>query len=336
MKATLQKISEITGFSTATVSNALKQKKGVNAQTIATIIKTAHEIGYFDTNKINSIRFVQFKSSGHIVADTPFFAQLYQGIEAECQEQGYEMLVTTLQRDCENFNKLLSQILNNSSCGVIFLATEMAQDDMALLENSAAPLILLDNWPQSANCSALLIANTDSACCAVEYLIENGHTEIGYLKCTERIKNFFYRQEGYLRAHALNGLQVKEKYEVLLPPSTAAAWKAMEKYLDTNPKLPTAFFADNDEIALGALKAFEAKGINVPQDISLVGFDNMPFAEFCNPPLTTIHVPKYEMGRLAVRMLLDNINSKFDIKIKSQVCTAFIKRGSVKNIKEKS
>ncbi|MEG0878901.1 MAG: substrate-binding domain-containing protein, partial [Oscillospiraceae bacterium] len=284
-------------------------------------------------NKITSIRFVQFKAGGQIVDDTPFFAQLYQGIEAECQEQGYEMLITTLQRDSENFNMLLSQILNNASCGVIFLATEMTQEDMTLLENSAAPLLMLDNWPEKANCSALLIANTDSTCHAVEHLIENGHTKIGYLKCTERIKNFFYRQEGYLRAHALHGLQVQGKYDVMLPPGTSAAWKAMEEYLDTNPELPTAFFADNDNIALGALKAFEARGINVPKDISVVGFDNLPFAEFCNPPLSTVHVPKYEMGRMAVRMLLDSVNSRLDIKIKAQICTAFIKRNSVINLK---
>lgn len=332
MKMNLQKISEVTGFSTATISNALNRKKGVNAETATKIFKTARELGYFTGVRISSIRFVQYKTSGKIVGETPFFSAMIRGLEQECRAMGYEAILTTINQDDDDFTEHLDQVLNDISCGVVLLATEASEQDMVMFSQARAPLLLLDNWPETVECNALLISNTDSACHAVEYLIERGHRKIGYLKSCERIKNFFYRQEGYRRALLLNGLVPDEKFEVALPPETMQAWAAMEEYLSTDPELPTAFFADNDNIALGALKAFEARGIRVPEDVSVIGFDDMPFSKFSTPPLTTISVSKEEMGRLAIRILLDSVNSNLTVRIKTQICTQLIERESVRSI----
>ena len=329
MKASLQQISEATGFSTATVSNALNHKRGVNAETASRILEAARRLGYFSTAKINAVRFVQYKSSGLVAADTPFFASLSKGIEQECRTLGIEAILTVISRSDPDFDTLLEQVLGDVSCGVVLLATEATEEDMELFSRAQAPLLLLDNWPESACASALLISNTDSACHAVEYLIEKGHREIGYLKSSVRIKNFFYRQEGYRRAFALHGLDAREEFEVPLPPETSQAWHAMSRWLEEKPRLPTAFFADNDNIALGALKAFAEHGIRVPQDVSIIGFDDMPFAEFSTPPLTTVQVEKEEMGRLAVRILTDRARAGLSSATKTQICTRLVERDSV-------
>ena len=107
----------------------------------------------------------------------------------------------------------------------------------------------------------------------------------------------------------------------------------MLDYLQDAPKLPTAYFADNDMIALGAMKALQEMGIRVPEDVSIVGFDDLPFSEISNPSLTTLRVPKQEMGRLAVKKLVEVINEDVKVKTKTQVCTTFIERHSVKEIK---
>ena len=108
----------------------------------------------------------------------------------------------------------------------------------------------------------------------------------------------------------------------------------MLEHLKQKPKLPTAFFADNDMIALGAMKALQEMGYRIPEDVSIVGFDDLPFSEISNPPLTTLRVPKQEMGRLAVRKLVEVINGNAKIKMKTQVCTAFIERASVSDKKK--
>ena len=110
------------------------------------------------------------------------------------------------------------------------------------------------------------------------------------------------------------------------------AYENMKQYLSEKVKLPTAFFADNDMIALGAMKAMAEFGIRIPEDISIVGFDDLTFSSISYPPLTTLRVPKQEMGRAVVRRLRDILKDNDGIKIKMQMCTQFIERESVKKI----
>lgn len=131
-----------------------------------------------------------------------------------------------------------------------------------------------------------------------------------------------------------SGLEVKKEYAVTLSTTMNGAYKDMLEHLKQKPKLPTAFFADNDMIALGAMKALQEMGYRIPEDVSIVGFDDLPFSEISNPPLTTLRVPKQEMGRLAVRKLVEVINGNAKIKTKTQVCTAFIERASVSDKKK--
>ena len=109
----------------------------------------------------------------------------------------------------------------------------------------------------------------------------------------------------------------------------------MSAYLDTKPKLPTAFAADNDIIALGAMKALKEHGFKIPRDISIIGFDDVPFCEISSPALTTIRVFKQEMGQMAVKQLLGKIKSESYIKTKIQICTEFVERKSVRDNSEK-
>lgn len=178
--------------------------------------------------------------------------------------------------------------------------------------------------------NGVLINNEDSARQATEYLIRKGHKRIGYLRSGCRIKGFRSRAAGYADALRKAGYPVDRKYTVTLSATTNGAYEDMKKHLGTGSELPTAFFADNDMIALGAVKAMTEKGIRIPQDISVVGFDDLPFSEIANPPLTTLRVPKQEMGQLAVRRIVEIINQKDGLKTKIQVCTTFIERESVR------
>jgi LacI family transcriptional regulator len=178
-----------------------------------------------------------------------------------------------------------------------------------------------------------LINNTDAAFKATEFLIMNGHTRIGYLHSSVAINNFHNRKLGYLDALHVYDLNVNKQYEFSLEPTMEGSYRDMKKLLEQDAlELPTAFFADNDIIAFGAINALKEKGISIPKDVSIIGFDDMPFCEITNPSLTTIKVFKQEMGGIAVKRLIEKINSNDSVTQKIEINTDLIIRNSVLKI----
>jgi Transcriptional regulators len=336
MKPNIRMISKLTGYSPATVSNALNRKKGVNKQTSDKIFRVANEIGYSNETKISRIRFVIYKRNGSIIDNSPFFSNLLEGVETECREYGYELIISNLDRRSDYYEQRLEEILNDRTTAVIMLGTEAMDEDFESFRNAKCPLVILDSWSTSMDFNGILINNSDSAKNAVEYLIRKGHTEIGYLKGEFRIKAFNARATGYSRALYKHGLNLNEKYIVPVNTTMEGAYRDILVYLNQKPKLPTAFFADNDMIALGAMKALIEMGYKVPEDVSLIGFDDLDSSQIATPGLTTIRVFKQEMGQLAVRRLKDVIKDGNGIKSKIQICTEFIERDSVKDIIKKT
>ncbi len=332
MKVSVKKISEITGFSPATVSNALNYKKGVNAETSAKIFKAAQELGYYEENHIRKVKFVMFKRDGSVVEDSPFFIQLISGAEQECRACGMEMQLCNLDKRDPGYKEQAKWIMNDKASAVVLLGTEMMDSDIDLIRGMTCPFIVIDYWKEDMSFDAMLINNADSARMATEYLIANGHKEIGYLQGKFRIKPFRSRSAGYQTALQKAGIHLNKDYTVTMSTTIDGAYEDMKRYLMGKPKLPTAFFADNDMIALGAMKAMAEVGVRIPEDVSIVGFDDLTFSSISYPPLTTLRVPKQEMGRAVVRRLRDMIKDNDGIKMKMQMCTQFIERKSVRKL----
>lgn len=335
MKISLRQISKVTGFSLATVSNALNGKKGVNKKTAEKIIATAKEMGYISEKNITNINFVIYKKSGEIISDTPFFTSLIEGVELESRISGYKTVIRNLDKGSDEFEHTLEQILNDSASGILLLATELNEEDVKVFEKAVAPVVVVDSWYGRLKFDSVLINNTDSVENAVEYLISNGHTEIGYLRSSIRIENFIYRGQGYRRALIKNKIPIHDSYKVTLTPTMDGAYRDMDEYLSKNPRLPTAFMADNDIIALSAIKALKKYGYRIPNDISIIGFDDLPFCRISSPSLTTIRVFKQDMGRMAVKRLIDKIQYGKIVHMKTEICTKFMERDSVRDISSK-
>lgn len=332
MKLGIKQISDITGFSVATVSNALNKKRGVNKKTSEEIFRVAYEIGYIDNSSISKIRLVIYKKNGLIIDDTPFFNLLISGIEQECRESGYEMSIVNLNATSEDYVKQANEVMNESGTAMILLGTELSPEDLELYKTAQCPIMLLDYWDVNMNYNGVIINNEDSVRKAVHYFYDNGHREIGYLKGSFRILGFKQRETGYLSALKECGIDYNPEYTVTLSTTMNESYTDMKEYLNENPKpkLPTAFFADNDMVALGAMKALQESGYKIPEDISIIGFDDLSFCEISTPRLTSLRVPKEDMGRLAVRKMIDIINGNQKLRTKIQVCTDFIERESVK------
>ena len=251
MKVSIRQISQATGFSPATVSNALNRKKGVNRATSETILKTAQEMGYQQGREIRKIKFVTYRKNGLIIDNSQIFPAMIEGVERQAKALGYETIFVHLNYEDPFFEFRLRELLEDTNGVTILLGTEMLEEDYERFRGYKGRIVILDGWDEEMDFDGVLINNTDAACSAVEYLINRGHREIGYLRGDYRIKAFQYREYGYCRALERHGLRKNPDNIVTLGTQLETAYESMKQYLGKNPKLPTAFFADNDVIALG-------------------------------------------------------------------------------------
>ena len=336
MKTIMQDIAKIAGVSPGTVSNALNDRKGVGKDTKEKIIKIAEEMGYFRNSEKNEgkvIRLIKYKKNGHVVADTPFFASLIEACEKECRKNGYELLISQVVYG-EHTKEDVHKIVNHHKIdGILLLATEMDESDFRYFDGIEIPIVVIDSYFKEVNYDYVVINNTKGAYSATKYLIDKGHNNIGLLGSNIEIKNFKYRFEGYKKTLETFNLEFNESNNVYVDPTIEGAYSDFKAYLEKNKdNLPTAFFALNDIIALGALKAMNEKGISVPNDISLVGFDDVPFSSYSNPGVTTVKVHTKTMGKTAVRRLMEAIENDIEVALKIEINTELIERESVKNL----
>lgn len=333
MKVSMKQISQLTGFSPATVSNALNRKKGVNSETSDKILRAAQELGYQPEKNVTKIRFVTYRKNGSIIDDCMIFPAMIEGVERQAKELGYETVFSHLNYQDASFEVRLEEVLEDTECLMILLGTEMMEEDFEPFRKYKGYMIVLDGLCEDMSFDGVLINNTDAAYKAVEYLIHKGHNKIGYLRGDYRIKAFRYREYGYERALRRHGAAIEPQYTVTVGTQLESAYEGMKSFLEEQRELPTAFFADNDVIALGAIRAMKEKGIKVPEQVSVVGFDDINYGAVSMPGLTTVHVYKQEMGEAAVRRVLDYIKYPVrNTKMKIQVCTDFIERDSVRDL----
>lgn len=333
MKIGIKEISEKSGFSIATVSNVLNGKSGVNEKTAKLIMKIANESGYIDSKKVKKVRLILYKKHGKILDDTPFFSVLFDGLEKGCKENNLKLEISTLNETSADYDIILNEIKRDTSTGNILLATEMFEEDMEKFSGVTAPMVVIDNFFAEFPYHSITTENEKSAYRAVKYLAEKGHKKIGFVNSLVAIDNFKMREKGYRQALKETGLTEGFNYRIDVSPTMEGAYQDMKAYLKENQNLPTAFFVVNDMISLGVIKALKEAGMKIPRDISMVGFDDLPYSAIASPGLTTVKVHKAEMGKIAVNMLVNKLGP-VDVALNIQISTSFVERESAVEIGE--
>ena len=334
MGITAKELARQLGLSEAAVSLALNRKPGVSTATRNRVIAAA-EAGGYDFSRLKpmpeqnsgSIYFVMYKKHGAVVADTPFFSQLSEGVNDGCRELPYFLSIQYLHEE-EDIPARLAEWKRTGCRGLILLGTEMQQQDLRPFRQAELPLVLLDNYFEDADVNSVLINNIKGAYTAADYLIRKRHTQPGYLHSSYSINNFEERADGFYKALRKNGLSTSRSIVHRLTPSVEGAYADMKELLDRGEPLADCYFADNDLIAAGAMRAMREAGHRIPQDIAIVGFDDMPICTYVEPALTTVRVPKQYMGRMAVRRLHELINDPDSLPIKIEISTSLQKRKS--------
>ena len=338
MRIKLSDIAEELGLSVAAVSMALNHKNGVSDETREEVMKAAERLGYKlkkqsakENNKKRFIKLLRIKKHGLVVMDSAFFAAVIEGIEEQCRRMGFELLISNivLNDDPDQIKREYHDELE----GLICLCTEMDDEDVDKLIQLNCPQVVLDR-KFFANINTVLMNNQKAARQAVTYLYQMGHRQIGYLKSSQPIYNFDSRYKSFIETVSHFQLSLREEQIISLEPTIEGAYRDMKAFLerDGKNKLPTAFLADNDIIALGAMNALKEYGVQVPQEVSLIGIDDMPFCTLVSPSLTTIKIFKKEIGRQAVKMLVEDIHGDREATRKVEVDTVLVERESVRAV----
>lgn len=338
MPITAKELAKMLNLSEAAISMALNNKSGVSTKTRKRVIEAAKQYGY-DFTHINedstelqvtsgTIYFIIYRKHGAVVSDTPFFSQLSEGIDSGCKKSKYYLNVYYLYEG-DDIALHLNEILNQGCKGIILLGTEMKEEDFRPFAKLSTPLVLLDNYFETITKDCVLINNIQGSYQATSYLISKYKTQPGYLHSSYMINNFSERADGFFKAVRMNGMSTSKSIVHLLSPSVEGSYADMLMLLDQAEETARCYFADNDLIAAGAIKAFRERGYGIPEDIAVIGFDNMPISTYIEPSLTTINVPKQYMGEMAVQRLVHIVESGEFNPVKIEISTNLVKRKSV-------
>jgi len=337
MAITAKELAKELGVSPAAVSIALNGRTGISEKKRQIILEAAESAGLRrDSRKTPVspvIHLVIFKKHGMVYGDTPFFSALLEGVSAQVSESGCRLQVSYFYA-AQDDKEQLRGITSSDCAGILLLATEMEYEDLCCFMALKLPVVILDSFFENAPFDSVVINNVQGAVQAVEYLLTCGHRHLGHIRSSVEISNFYERHIGCLKG-------VKDCVEggrctldtIFTGSTHETAYRDMNRYLEENPVLPTAFFADNDIIAGGCMRALREHGYNIPEDVSIVGFDDVPTANVGFPGLTTVNVPKEYLGKFAVQKLLERIRSKEPTPTtKTCVNTALVIRDTVKRL----
>ncbi len=332
----LKEIAELAGVSPSAVSLVLKQKSGVGREKREEIMKLLVENGYtvdpstIATNKpqYKTIRFLKLKSHAKLVdGNFGFISAIMDAVEKECRKKDYTLLIATC--DVNKISEIKDLILSNPTDGLLILGTELNNSTaIDLLSDINIPAVIIDNPMPMLQYNCITMNNEEAIYSSVNHLINLGHTSIGFLANNMPANNCLLRFKSFYNACAEHGLQVDDSNIYYVAPTPEGAYTSIKEMLINGRTFPSALVANNDSIALGTMKALKEFGYRFPEDISIIGFDSIPYSSISDPPLTTIKVPCSDIGIWAVRLLLDRIKFPSSSVTKMLISTELIVRNS--------
>lgn len=253
-----------------------------------------------------------------------FVDAIIDAIDAVARTRNYTLVFSSLSSD--EFDQRLPELAADSCIGLLVIATEMECEEIEKLRILRVPIVVLDCDHPALPFSSVTMNNRDLAYAAVAQLRTLG--EVGYLCSSIRTGNFKARGNGYREALHDFGLPEREELCFSVTPGLNAACEDMNRLLDAGRKLPPALFADNDVIAIGAMRAMQAHGYQLPQDVNIIGVDNTMLSQICIPALSSIQISCAALGEQAIQLLLDQIADPSGEQLHIHIGSQFIARES--------
>ncbi|PUX01639.1 transcriptional regulator RbsR [Cronobacter malonaticus] len=304
--ATMKDVARLAGVSTSTVSHVINKDRFVSEAIRLRVEDAIRTLNYAPSALARSLKLNQTRTIGMLItaSSNPFFSELVRGVERSCFERGYSLVLCNTDGDEQRMNRNLETLLQKRVDGLLLLCTETHQPSPAIMKRyPAIPTVMMDWSPFDGGSDVIQDNSLLGGDIATRYLIDKGYTRIACVTGPLDKTPARLRLEGYRTAMQRAGLPVAEGYEVIGDFEFAGGLRAMQSLLAL-PEPPQAVFMGNDAMAVGAYQALYQAGLRIPQDIALVGYDDIELASYMTPPLTTIYQPKDELGELAIDVLI--------------------------------
>jgi len=338
-KTSIKDIAKEAGVAISTVSHVINKTKNVSDITKDKVQNAIKKLNYRPNIIARSLRTKKTRTIGVILPDIsqPFFAQVVRGIEQVARKRNYTLIMACSFYDIKEEERQMNTMIDQSIDGLMFFCGYDSYDHIKKAYDSNLPVVVLDREIEDKEIPSVLIDNKLAMESAVQYLYDHGHRKIGYLTFPYDSQTTIRRRyEGYCSGLRKNNLEYDPDIVIIDDKMRLAelkeSYSIIKRKVEEN-KIATAYCFLADFLAIGAMHAFKEIGLKIPEDISIIGFNNEIICEFADPPLTTVKQPKKLMGMTAANLIIDIIENK-EIKNKNIVLeTNIVERKSVANPK---
>ncbi|MES0361786.1 MAG: LacI family DNA-binding transcriptional regulator [Anaerolineales bacterium] len=308
---TMRDVAEHAGVSVTTVSHVVNNTRSVNPDTRSRVEEAMRVMGYQPNVVARSLRRGKTHTIGIILPDSanPYFAEVVRGIEDTSFSQGYSVILCNSDNDLDKERLYTNVLLEKQVDGIIFVAAGLSGENIHQLQGRGIPLVLVDRRVPEIEADYVLTDNQGGGRLATRHLIDHGHLVIACIAGPEGIKLSSDRIAGY--RHALDEEGIPNQPELIIEGDFQfqSGYHAAQRLFEKRTA-PTAIFACNDLMAIGVYRFAHEKGLRIPEQLSVVGFDDIRLAAYAHPPLTTIRQPKHTMGSAAAKLLLERMNQR--------------------------
>lgn len=332
--ATMKDIAKLAGVSTSTVSHVINKTRFVSEEISERVNTAAKELNYYAPSALaRSLKVNRTKTIGMLVTTStnPFFGEVVKGVERSCYHKGYSLILCNTEGDNERMRQSINTLLQKRVDGLILMCSSLEGERIDVFERYPdIPVVVMDWGPMLFTSDKIQDNSLRGGYLAAKYLIDCGHTEIGCITGPLIKHQAQMRYEGYKRAMNEAGLEFNANWIIESDFECEGGYQAFMKMAQRGT-LPSSIFVSNDMMAMGVINAANELNIKVPEQISIIGYDDIHIAKFMSPSLTTIHQPKYRLGQAAVETLVRRLDDKSNEAQVVQLEPALVVRNSVTN-----
>lgn len=331
--SSIKDVARLAGVSTATVSRTLAEPDKVSEATRKKVQAAIRRCGYVRNELARSFRMQSTQTILVLVPDigNPFYSLVIQGLEEVAHKHGYRLLLGDTQNHPERESEYLQSVMQRQVDGVISLIHTLPSV-LEFKDGKPVPLVMVCEYQRDAAVSSIGIDNIAAAGLATRHLLDLGHECIAFINGPAHTPLSKDRLRGYREALKAAGLAYDKNRVVRGDFSLVSGERAATTLLDAKIKF-SAVFAANDAMGIGAIKVLRARKFKVPEDIAVVGFDDIEFAQYVEPPLTTIHQPRREIGRAAMTRMIAMLNDEGASPVQVVLDHELVVRGSTALLK---
>ncbi len=313
-KVTMADVAREAGVSMMTVSRAINDREGISEATRQRILAIVDRLGYRPSDIARSLATDRTSTIGLVVPDisNPFFSKIAHGVEQIAYAEGYSVFMCNTNENIDREIEVLRSLETKRVDGLIVCSSRLYEDELQAALKNHPNVVLINRTLPEIITGTVVIADVEGGKLATSHLLKSGHRAIGYLASTERSHSSKLRFTGYQCALEAADIPYRPDWMRHCLPMSEAGKQAAIKLLQEASSELTALQCSNDLVAVGALQACTELGYAVPDDIAILGFDDIYLASLVTPPLSTCRVPIATMGQQAMQLLLDHINDCTD------------------------